>query len=185
MAQWPWRQAQFVIRTRGEPLELVPALSKVVRDFDRDLAVTRVQTMESVIDEDVAPDRLISGMMIGFAAAAVLIAAIGLYGVISYGVTQRVREFGIRRALGAETGALISLVIGQGVRLAGLGAALGLIGALATTRLMRSLLYGVTPTDPLTLVAVVVAMCGVGLAASYLPARRASMADPMQSLREE
>lgn len=174
-----------VIRTRGEPLELGPALTKVVRDFDRDLAVTRVETMETVIDEDVAPDRLISAMMIGSAAAAVLIAAIGLYGVISYGVTQRVREFGIRRALGAEPGAVVSLVLGQGLKLAALGTGLGIVGALATRRLLGSVLYGVSPDDPLTLLAVVVAMCGVGLAASYVPARRASLADPMQSLREE
>jgi putative ABC transport system permease protein len=185
IAQWPWRQAQFVVRTRGNPLDVAPTLQRVVRDFDRDLAVTRIQTMTSVIEEDVAPDRLISGMMLGFAGAAVLIAAIGLYGVISYGVTQRVREFGIRRALGAESSALVSLVLGQGVRLAGIGAFLGVIGAIAATRLMRSVLYGVSPGDPLTLGGVVVAMCIVGLAASYIPARRASLADPMVSLREE
>jgi predicted permease len=185
IAQWPWRQAQFVVRTHGNPLDVAPALQGVVRDFDRDLAVTRIQTMSSVITEDVAPDRLISGMMLGFAGAAMLIAAIGLYGVISYGVAQRVREFGIRRALGAESSALVSLVLGQGVRLAGTGALLGVIGAIATTRLMRSVLYGVSPGDPLTLGGVVVTMCIVGLAASYLPARRASLADPMVSLREE
>lgn len=141
--------------------------------------------MESVIAADVAPDRLISAMMVGFAAAAVLIAVIGLYGVISYGVAQRVREFGIRRALGADSTALLSLVLGQGVTLAAVGALLGLVGALATTRLMGSLLYGVSPGDPVTLGAVVLAMCAIGLAASYLPARRASLVDPMESLREE
>jgi predicted permease len=185
IAQWPWRQAQFVVRTRGAPLEVAPALSRVVRDFDRDLAVTRIESMEAVIDEDVAPDRLISGMMLGFALAAVVIAAIGLYGVISYSVAQRVREFGIRRALGAESSALLSLVLGQGLRLALFGSAIGLVGALATTRLMGALLYGVSPVDPLTLGAVVAAMCAVGLAAAFLPARRASVADPMESLREE
>jgi len=185
MAQWPWRQAQFVVRTRGNPLDVAPALQRVIRDFDRDLAVTRVATMESVIEEDVAPDRLISGMMLGFAGAAVLIAAIGLYGVISYGVAQRVREFGIRRALGAEPTALVSLVLGQGMKLAGLGALLGVAGAIATTRVMRSVLYGVSPVDPLTLSAVVAAMFVVGLAAAFIPARRASVADPMESLRQE
>jgi predicted permease len=185
IAQWPWRQAQFVIRTRGNPLDVAPAAQRVIRDFDRDLAVTRVATMEAVIAEDVAPDRLISGLMLGFAGAAVLIAAIGLYGVISYGVAQRVREFGIRRALGAESSALVSLVLVQGLRLAGLGALLGVVGAVAATRVMRSILYGVSPGDPLTLGGVVVAMCVIGLAASYIPARRASLADPMVSLREE
>jgi len=185
IAQWPWRQVQFVIRTRGSPLDVAPASTRVVRGFDHDLAVTRVETMESVIEEDVAPDRLISGMMLGFAIAAVIIAAVGLYGLISYGVAQRVREFGIRRALGAESTALLSLVLGQGLRLAVVGSALGVAGALATTRLMTALLYGVSPADPLTLGAVVAAMCLVGLGAAYIPARRASVADPMESLREE
>ena len=185
MAQWPWRQAQFVVRTKGNPLDVAPAVARIVHDFDPDLALTRVQTMESVIDEDVAPDRMISGMMLGFAIAAVIIAAIGLYGLISYGVAQRVREFGIRRALGAESSALLSLVLGQGLRLAALGSLLGLAGALATTRLMGALLYGVSPVDPVTLAAVVAAMCLVGLAAAFIPARRASIADPMESLREE
>jgi len=185
IAQWPWRQVQFVLRTRGAPLDVAPAATGVVRGFDRDLAITRVETMESVVEEDVAPDRLISGMMLGFAIAAVIIAAVGLYGLISYGVAQRVREFGIRRALGAESSALLSLVLGQGLRLAIVGSVLGIAGALATTRLMTALLYGVSPADPLTLFAVVASMCVVGLAASYVPARRASVADPMESLREE
>jgi putative ABC transport system permease protein len=185
VAQWPWRQAQFVARTRGNPSAAGPAIEAAVRAFDRDLAVTRVEPMEAVIDEDVASDRLVSAMMVGFAAAAVLIAAIGLYGVISYGVAQRVREFGIRRALGADSGALLTLVLGQGLTLAVVGAGLGLVGAFASTRLMRSLLYGVSPDDPITLGTVVLAMCAVGLAASYVPARRASLADPMESLREE
>ena len=185
IAQWPWRQVQFVVRTRGTPLDVAPAVTRLARSYDRDLAVTRVETMESVISADVAPDRLISAMMLGLAIAAVIIAAVGLYGLISYGVAQRVREFGIRRALGAESSQLLALVLGQGLRLALVGSALGLVGALATTRLMRALLYGVSPADPLTLAAVVTAMCLVGLAAAFLPARRASVADPMESLRQE
>jgi putative ABC transport system permease protein len=185
IAQWPWRQVQFVVRTNGNPLDVAPAVTKIVREFDRDLALTRIQTMESMIDDDVAPDRLISGMMLWFAIAAVVIAAVGLYGLISYGVAQRVREFGIRRALGAESAQLLSLVLAQGLRLALIGSALGLAGALATTRLMTAFLYGVSPADPLTLFAVVAAMCVVGLAAAFFPARRASVADPMESLREE
>ena len=185
IAQWPWRQVQFAVRTKGNPLDLAPAVARIVRGFDRDLALTRVETMETVIEEDVAPAHVISGMMLGFAAAAVIIVAIGLYGLISYGVAQRTREFGIRRALGAESGALLSLVLGQGLRLAAVGSVLGLAGALATTRLLNAVLYGVSPADPLTLFAVVGAMCLVGLAAAYVPARRASVADPMESLREE
>jgi predicted permease len=185
MAQWPWRFAQFVVRTRGEPLQTAPEAMRVVRAFDRDLAVTRVGTLASVVRDDVAPDRVLAGMMLGLAVAAVLISAIGLYGLISYGVAQRMREFGIRRALGAESKALLALVLGQGARLAAAGATLGLVGALAATRVMRAALFGVSPTDPLTLAAVVAAMCAVGIAAAYLPARRATLVDPMVSLREE
>ena len=119
-----------------------------------------------------------------------LIAAIGLYGVIGYGVigygvAQRYREFGIRRALGAEPGAVVSLVLGQGLRLAALGAGLGFVGAFATNASCAPCCTACRRRIPVTLVAVVAAMCGVGLAASYIPARRASLADPMQSLREE
>jgi putative ABC transport system permease protein len=123
--------------------------------------------------------------MLWLAIAAVLISAIGLYGVISYGVAQRMKEFGIRRALGAESRALLGLVLGHGARLAATGAALGLVGALAAARVMRAVLFGVSPTDPATLAGVVVAMCAVGVGAAYLPARRATQVDPMVSLREE
>jgi ABC-type antimicrobial peptide transport system permease subunit len=153
--------------------------------LDRDLAVTRVAPMEMVIAEDVAADKLLAGMMSGFALAAVLITTIGLYGLISYAVAQRTREFGIRRALGAEARALAALVLGQGLRLAALGAAIGSAVALAVMRLMRALLFGVSPADPLTLVAVASAMCAIGVAAAYAPARRATRVDPMLSLREE
>ena len=185
MAQWPWRFTQFVVRTRGEPLQTAPEAMRVVRNFDRDLAVTRVATLESVVRDDLAPDQVFAGSMVVLAVAAVLISAIGLYGVISYGVAQRMREFGIRRALGAESRALLALVLGQGARLAATGAALGLVGALAATRVLRAVLFGVSPTDPLTLAAVVAAMCAVGVAAAYVPARRATRVDPMVSLREE
>jgi ABC-type antimicrobial peptide transport system permease subunit len=141
--------------------------------------------LESVVRDDLAPDQVFAGSMVVLAVAAVLISAIGLYGVISYGVAQRMREFGIRRALGAESTALLSLVLGQGARLAATGAALGLVGALAATRILRAVLFGVSPTDPLTLAAVVAAMCAVGVAAAYVPARRATRVDPMVSLREE
>jgi predicted permease len=185
MAQWPWRFTQFVVRTHGEPLQSAPEAMRVVRNFDRDLAVTRVTTLESVVRDDLAPDQVFAGSMVVLAVAAVLISAIGLYGVISYGVAQRMREFGIRRALGAESTALLSLVLGQGARLAATGAALGLVGALAATRILRAVLFGVSPTDPLTLAAVVAAMCAVGVAAACVPARRATRVDPMVSLREE
>jgi putative ABC transport system permease protein len=184
-AQWPRRYVQLVVRTRDEPLSFAPAIERAVRAFDRDLAVTHVSTMDTLMREDLTPDTVLAWMMAGFAIAAVLISAIGLYGAISFGVARRMREFGIRRALGAESGALLILVIGEGARIAILGAILGLVGALAAARVMQAMLVDVSPTDPLTLAAVVVAMCGVAVAAAYVPARRATRVDPMVSLREE
>jgi ABC-type antimicrobial peptide transport system permease subunit len=124
-------------------------------------------------------------LMSAFALAAIVISAIGLYGLISYSVTQRVREFGVRLALGAQRGAVLRLVLGQGIRLAAGGVALGLVGAAGGLRVMRSMLYAVSPLDPLTLGGVVLLICVVAVLAAYLPARRATLIDPMRSLGEE
>jgi putative ABC transport system permease protein len=123
--------------------------------------------------------------MSSFALAAILISAIGLYGVISYAVSQRTREFGVRLALGAQRRQVLSLVLSQGFRLAVVGALLGAAGAIAALQLMRSLLFGVSPTDPLTLACVVSAVSLVALFAAYVPAQRAMLVDPMTSLRDE
>ena len=185
MAQWPRRFAQFAIRTRGDPAALAGAVQEVVRRYDPDLAVSGLATMESLMSDDVAPDRVVAALMAAFAAVAVLISVIGLYGVTSYGVAQRTREFGIRRALGAESRALLAQVLGQGASMAALGALIGLAGAVVVSRLMRALLFEISPTDPATLAVVAAAMCLLGLGSAYLPARRATRVDPMISLREE
>jgi ABC-type antimicrobial peptide transport system permease subunit len=130
-------------------------------------------------------ERRMLRLMASFAIAAVLISAIGLYGLVSYSVAQRTREFGVRLALGAERTAVLGLVLGQGVRLAAIGAAMGIAGAIGVLGAMRSMLFGVSPMDPVTLGAVVAVIFAMALAAAYIPARRAVGVDPMRSLREE
>jgi predicted permease len=183
--QHPGRAVQFAVRTRGDPLQSARDVMRVVGEFDRNLAVTNVSTLETVIANEGAPDRVLAGAMVGFALAAAAISMIGLYGIISNVVAQRMREFGIRRALGAEARSLVALVLGESGRVAVIGAALGLLGALATARVMSAVLVDVSPNDPVTLAGVVLLMVAVSAIASYLPARRASRVDPMLALRQE
>jgi len=185
MMQHPERAVQFVVRTRGDPLQSARDVMRVVNGFDRDLAVTNLSTMDQVVADGGAPDRVLAGSMIDLALAAAAIAMIGLYGIISYVVAQRMREFGIRRALGAEAHSLVALVLGESGRVAAIGSALGLVGALAAARVLSAALVDVPPNDPVTLVGVIVVMAAVSGIASYLPARRASRADPMLALRQE
>jgi ABC-type antimicrobial peptide transport system permease subunit len=156
-----------------------------VRAFDPDIAVTRLLSMDALRAGSMSSERTMLRLMAGFALAAILMSAVGLYGLVSYSVSQRTREFGVRTALGAPRGAVLGLVLGQGVRLAATGAAIGVVGAVATLRVMRSLLFGVSPTDPLTLAGVVALVCGVALLATYVPARRATRVDPLTSLSGE
>jgi putative ABC transport system permease protein len=173
------------VRAQGDPAPLAASVRRVVREFDADVAITRMQPLAARQSDALAPIRLSVGMMTFFAVAATLISAIGLYGVVSYGAAQRTREFGVRLALGATQESLLRLVLRQGVRLAAAGAVLGGLGALAATRLMRSLLFHVSPSDPTTYVLVTLGIGMVALAASYLPARRASRVDPVQALRHD
>ena len=179
------RTTELVLRTSGEPTRLIPEVLRVIHEVDPDVALTNLSAMDALIADDRASLRVVLGLMAGFAIAALVISTIGLYALISYVVVQRTREFGIRRALGAGTRGLIALVVGQGARLAIAGTALGLAGAIAVTRLMRSMLFQVSPTDPASLGGAAAIMCVVGVLAAYLPARRATRVDPMVSLREE
>ncbi|HWG34302.1 MAG TPA: ADOP family duplicated permease [Gemmatimonadaceae bacterium] len=185
LAQRPTNALQFVIRTRAEPLQLARAAMATVHEFHRDLAVTEVQTFTALVDNASAPYRVLTGAMIGFAAAAATIALIGLYGIVSFVVAQRMREFGIRRALGAETAELFRLVLGESAMLAAVGIAIGVLGALGAGRVMRLILVGVSAADPLTLAAIIGTMMLVAVGAAYGPARRAAKADPMAALRNE
>jgi len=185
LAQAPTNALQFVVRTHAEPLQLARRAMATVHEFDRDLAVTDVQTFAAVVDNASAPYRVFTGAMISFAAAAATIALIGLYAIVSFVVAQRMREFGIRRALGAETAGLFRLVLGESAVLAAIGVGIGVLGALGAGRVMRVVLVDVSAGDPLTLAATVGTMMLVAVGAAYGPARRAAKADPMVALRNE
>ncbi|MEK6322864.1 MAG: ABC transporter permease [Acidobacteriota bacterium] len=175
----------LVVRTSSEPLQMVAAMRQQVGTLDQDLPVSKVRTMEQLLTESVSGRQFNMLLMGVFAAAALLLAAIGLYGLMAYSVTQRTHEIGIRMALGAQAGNVLRLVIGQGIMLALTGVIIGLMASLALTRLMKSLLFGVSATDPLTFAGIAGVMALVALLACYLPARRATKVNPLTALRHE
>jgi ABC-type antimicrobial peptide transport system permease subunit len=156
-----------------------------MREADRAVPVVRLRDMNEVFAESIRRPRLLAQLLGGFAGLALLLAAIGTYGVLSYMVAERRREIGIRMALGAERGVVLGQVLRQGLTLAGVGVAAGLAGAFVLTRLVASLLFGVKPTDPMTIAAVVGTIAAVAAIASLLPAWRASRVDPIVVLRDE
>ncbi|MFL5581492.1 MAG: FtsX-like permease family protein, partial [Gemmatimonadaceae bacterium] len=186
VAQVPYPYLSYVVRAKqGDPAALLPAMRRELAALDPALALFDAKTMESVTSASLARQRF--GLLVagGFAAAALLLATVGLYGVIAYGVTQRTREIGVRLALGARPGDVQRLVVGEGMRVALLGIAVGLAGAAAGSRLIRSLLFDVSPSSPLVYAAVAALAALVALAASWLPARRAAALDPTTALRAE
>jgi len=180
-----WFPTSVLVRTAQTPLSLSREIEGAIRRADPNLPIGQVRTMEEVFSQSIAFERFLMILMTVFAALALVLAVVGLYGVISYSVTQRTHEIGIRMALGAEKTNVLKMVIGQGLRLALVGVAIGIAGALALTRFLSSLLYGVKPTDPLTFAAVSLILIAVALAACYIPARRAARVDPMVALRYE
>jgi putative ABC transport system permease protein len=182
-AQTPLPSAMLAVRTESSPLNFTSAMREQVRALDPDQAISDVRTMDDLVEEEVGQRRLLVILLGSFAGVALLLAVIGIYGVIAYSVAQRTREMGIRRALGARQADILRLVVLQGLRLALAGVAVGIAGAFALTRLMTALLFHVSATDPGTFAVVALLFLCVALAASYIPARRATRIDPMAALR--
>jgi putative ABC transport system permease protein len=178
-------ELSFVIRFTGQPAGLISAVRAVVAEVEPNQSLHNVMTMEQRLANTTTSRRLNTALLGSFAAVALLLAVVGIYGVMSYAVTQRRREIGVRMALGAQKSDVLRLIIHGGLRLTLLGVAIGLAGAFALTRYLSNLLYSVKATDPVTFLTVAVALTGVALLASWLPARRATKVDPMVALRYE
>ena len=184
-AQDSWNTMALMIRTEGDPLSLLKSIRGQIRSQDSQLAISAIKTMESIVEEELARTRFSMFLLGVFAAVAMLLAAIGIYGVMAYSVSQRTREIGIRIALGASRSNVLGLVASQGLILTAVGIGLGVAGALALTRFMKALLFGVNPADPATLLAVCGLLGGITVAAWYIPARRAARVEPVEALRHE
>ena len=187
----PYRFAGFentgltIRATNNNPAALAAAVRNKIRVSDAGLPIFSVRTMEDLRQEGFWQFRIFAYMFGIFGAAALFLAGVGVYGVLSFSVSQRTQEMGVRMALGASRAAVLGLVVRQGVMLASFGVMAGLVGAVGITRVIRSLLYNVTPTDPLSFGGVTLFLVGVAILASYLPARRATNVDPIIALRNE
>jgi putative ABC transport system permease protein len=179
------RNTGLVVRTAGDPAAATAAIRREVRASDPAIPVFEVMTMEEVRRTSFWQYRLFGWMFSVFGGIALLLAAVGVYGVISYGVTQRTHEIGVRVALGAPGRAVMRLVVGQGVTLALIGIAIGLLGAFGVTRVIQSILWDVSASDPLSFAAVALFLTAVAAIASWVPARRATRVDPIVALRNE
>jgi ABC-type antimicrobial peptide transport system permease subunit len=173
------------VRTVGDPAKVTSAIRREVQAVDANVPIYNVRTLEAQLDESLSQERLMATLSSWFGAFALLLASIGLYGVLAYSVTRRTNEIGLRMALGAEPGGVIWMVLREALLLVGTGVAIGVPLALALARSVSSLLYGLKPTDSLTISAAVALLFAVAATASYLPARRASRVDPMIALRYE
>jgi putative ABC transport system permease protein len=187
---WPTTQQAFpqtilAVRTSAEPLSMIEAVRNEVRALDKDLSLAEVKTLETVAASAVASRRFTLWLVGLFALTALLLAAIGIYSVLSYLVAQRTHEIGVRMALGAQLGDVLKLVVRQGMTLVLLGVVSGMAAAFGLTRLMKGLLFEVKATDPLTFAAVAALLAVVALLACWIPARRATKVDPMVALRHE
>ena len=175
----------FVVRTSSESASLEGSIRGVVRELDPSLPVYSLQSMNEVVSKSMVQPRFLALLLATFSAIALFLAAIGIYGVMAYSVAQRTQEIGVRMALGAQPLHVLRLVFGQSLQMLLIGTLIGLAGAFALTRLMRTLLFEVTATDPLTYVSVVGLLTVVALVACYIPARRAAKVDPLIALRYE
>jgi predicted permease len=177
--------SSLIVRAETEPQQLIAAVRRELQELDPRLPIASVKTMTAQLSFALLPARLAASVLGGFGVLALVLAAIGLYGVISYSVARRTRELGIRLALGAQARDILQLVIGQGLRLVLLGVGCGLLAAFGLTRLLKTLLFGVSATDPLIFAGIALLLLVVALFACWLPARRATKVDPMMALRCE
>jgi ABC-type antimicrobial peptide transport system permease subunit len=175
----------LLVRTTGDPAALLGTLRNEVLAVNKNVPVFAVQTMTEQIAGQLAVDRMIAVLLSIFGGVALLLAAIGIYGVMAYAVAQRTREIGIRLALGAERSDILTMIVRRGLTLALVGAGIGLALAFSLTRVVKTLLFGISATDPLTFSAISILLVAVALLASYFPARRATKVDPMSALRNE
>jgi len=187
---WPipeltYSRMTILVRTSNDPATLVPAIRRELRQMNPELPMASVATMEQLLGDSLARSRFTMSLLGLFAALALALTAVGIYGVISYTVAQRTHEIGIRMALGAQRATVLGLVLRQGVRLMIAGVGLGIVSALALTRLMSNLLYGVGAADPATFAAVVFTLLAVAFLASYVPARYATRVSPILALRNQ
>jgi putative ABC transport system permease protein len=164
-------------------MAVVPSLARAVHELDANVPIADIRSMRDVVSVSTAQRRMTMLLLVGFAVLALVLAAVGIYGVISYSVTQRTQEIGIRMALGAERGLVMRMVVGQAMALAGVGVVTGGAGAWVLTRLMQKLLFGVEPSDPLTFAVVAAVLAVVAAIAASVPARRATRVDPVIALR--
>ena len=181
----PIFQMSLVLRTATEPLTATSALRTAIQGIDPNQPVVNVRSMEQNIQTSVAQPRFRTWLIGIFAALALVLAAVGVYGVMSYSVTQRTSEIGIRVTMGAQPIDILRAIVGEGLRLAIIGVACGLVGALLLSRLLQSFVFGVSTSDPVTFAGVALILTFVGAAASYFPARRATRVDPLVALRYE
>lgn len=183
--QWIRRETMLVVRTAVDPSSVVAGVRQELAKLDPELPLSDVSTIQQAMDRSLITARLTNSLLAGFAATALLLALTGIYGVMSLNVANRRNEFGIRLALGAQTGNVLRMILGQGLRLAVVGVALGLLAAIAFTRLLKGLLFGISASDPLTFAAIALLLVGVALLACWIPARRATKVDPLEALRYE
>jgi predicted permease len=181
----PSPPGSLAIHTSVDPASVAPAVRQAIWSFDPDQPITHMASMEEILDKEVSERRVQTTLLSAFAGLALLLSAIGLYGVLAYLVGQQIPEIGLRMALGAAPGDLLRQVVGQGLRLTAIGVAVGAAGSLVLARLLKSLLFGVTPNDPATYVGAAIVLLLTAALAGYLPARRAMRVDPIVALRQE
>jgi predicted permease len=179
------RSIRVIVRTSGDPRTLEPLVRKFASGIDPTQPVYELKTLDQALSDSIAPRRFNTFLLGTFAAVALLMGVIGIYGVMAFWVIQRSHEIGIRMALGANKWDVLAMVVGQGVKMTGIGLGIGMVGALVLTRFFSSMLYGVKPTDPLTFIAVALILIIIALMACSIPARRATKVDPMVALRHE